>query len=193
MAHPAAADALIVEKDFERDERLPYWAELWPSALALARYISKERLSGRRVIELGCGLGLPSLAAFAFGARVTATDHYVSALDFTRYNARVNLEGWEPETLLLDWHEPHAEDLYNSFDLVLAADVLYEPRNVSALAALIPSLLAPGGEALLADPRRKHAPAFLERMIEAGFLVSTEEYFVPANGRNIAVLIHQIE
>ncbi|MCA1728736.1 MAG: 50S ribosomal protein L11 methyltransferase, partial [Actinobacteria bacterium] len=98
-----AADALIDEREFARDERLPYWADLWPSAVALAgsiiRYDSKT-LAGRRVVELGCGVGLPSLAALARGARVTATDHYEAALDFARYNARANLDR-EPETRLL--------------------------------------------------------------------------------------------
>jgi predicted nicotinamide N-methyase len=190
MAHPAVADALIDEEDFAWDERLPYWAELWPSAVALARCVSKEDLVGRHAIELGCGLGLPSVVALARGARVTATDHYQAALDFTRYNARANL-GLEPKVRLLDWHAPETEGL-GSFGLVLAADVFYEPRNVSALAALFPTLLTSGGEALLADPRRKDAPAFLERMRERGFRWSTEEYVVPSGGRRVAVLVHRL-
>jgi predicted nicotinamide N-methyase len=188
VTHPTAADALIDEEDFARDERLPYWAELWPSAVALARRVSTEDLASRRAIELGCGVGLPSVTALARGARVTATDHYRAALDFTRYNARTNL-GLEPETRLLDWHTPYAEDLGGPFDLVLAADVLYERRNVSALAALIPTLLAPGGEILLADPRRKDAPAFLEIMEERGFRSSAEEGYIVPSPR-IGVLVH---
>jgi predicted nicotinamide N-methyase len=145
--------------------------------VALACHVLKERLVGRRAIELGCGVGLPSVAALAGGAGVTATDHYAAALDFTRYNARSNL-GVEPETQLLDWHAP-AAGVSGGFDLVLAADVLYEWRNVSALAALIPTLLASKGEVLLSDPRRKHAPAFMKRMRIKGFHASTEECLVP--------------
>ncbi len=176
------------EEDFARDERLPYWAELWPSAVALARHVSKENLTGRRVVELGCGVGLPSMAALARGARVTATDHYEAALDFARYNSRLNL-ALEPETRLLDWHQPRVEGLEGIFDLVLAADVLYEPKNVEALAALIPALLAPGGEVLLAHPRRKEAPAFLERMRERGFGSSVEEHAVQPE---VVVLVHRL-
>ena len=190
MTHPAVADALIDEEEFAWDERLPYWAELWPSAVALARCVSNEDLFGKRVIELGCGLGLPSVVALACGAEVTATDHYRAALDFTRYNARANL-GLGPEVRLLDWQAPEPEGL-GPFDLVLAADVLYEPRNVSALAALIPTLLTSDGETLLADPRRKDAPRFLERMTERGFRWSTEEYVVPSGGRRVAVLVHRL-
>ena len=131
MAHPAAADALIDEEDFARDERLPYWAELWPSAVALARRLSGEDLAGKRVVELGCGIGLPSVTALARGARVTATDHYQAALDFARYNARTNLGNLEPRTRLLDWYAPETDGLEEAFDFVFAADVLYESRNVS--------------------------------------------------------------
>lgn len=175
ITHPAAADALIDEEEFARDEWLPYWADLWPSAVALARSLSRpsarhvpeERLAGRRVVELGCGVGLPSAVALARGARVTATDHYAAALDFAHYNALANL-GYGPCTRLLDWHAPRTEGI-GCFDLVLAADVLYEERNVPALAALIPTLLAPGGEVLIADPRRKNAPSFLETMQAGAF------------------------
>ncbi|MCA1730452.1 MAG: methyltransferase type 12, partial [Actinobacteria bacterium] len=72
------------------------------------------------------------------------------------------------------------------------ADVLYERRNVPALAALIPTLLAPGGEVLIADPRRKDAPVFLERMRERGFRSSTEELLVSSGGREVRVMVHQL-
>jgi len=194
MTYPSAADALIDEEEFARDERLPYWADLWPSAVALARslaeYTSEERLAGRRVVELGCGVGLPSVAALARGSGVTATDHYEAALDFARYNALVNL-GREPHTQLLDWHASSTEGI-GQFDLILAADVLYERRNVPALAALMPALLVPGGEVLLADPRRDNAPTFLERMRERGFHSSTEERPVLSEGRTVTVLVHRL-
>ena len=187
---PAAADALIDEQEFARDERLPYWADLWPSAIALARSISMRNLADVRAIELGCGVGLPSIVALTRGARVTSTDHYAAALDSARYNARVNL-GREPETRLLDWHAPRLLG-FGHFDLVLAADVLYEARNIPALAALIPALLAPGGEVLIADPRRKDASVFLERMRESGFDSAMEECLVVSEGQEVKVMVHRL-
>ncbi len=192
VAHPAVADALIDEEDFACDERLPYWAELWPSAVALARHISKEDLAGRRVVELGCGIGLPSVVALARGAGAAATAHYQAALDFARYNARANLGDLELQTLLLDWHAPETEGLEEAFDLILAADVLYESRNVPALTTLIPTLLAPGGEVLLADPRRKDTVTFLEKMRNKGFRSTTEEHVVASEGRKVVILVHQL-
>ena len=191
MAHPAAADALIDEAEFAQDERLPYWADLWPSSVALARHVSEEEhMAGRRTVELGCGVGLPSVVALACRADVVATDHYEAALDFTRYNALVNL-GRELRTWILDWHTPRTQG-FGYFDLVLVADVLYERRNVAALTALIPTLLAPGGEILLADPGRKDAPEFLEGMRDVGFGFSTEECLVPWDDRTVTTLVHRL-
>jgi predicted nicotinamide N-methyase len=75
VVHPASVDDLLDEEDFEHDEWLPYWAEVWPSAVALAYSLAREDLVGLRAIELGCGVGLPTIAALDRGAMVLATDH----------------------------------------------------------------------------------------------------------------------
>jgi predicted nicotinamide N-methyase len=190
IKHPASADDLIDEDDFDRDERLPYWAELWPSALALARHLSKLDLAGTRAIELGCGVGLPTLVALARGAMVLATDHYEAALDFTAHNASTNLDQ-EPDTAILDWRTPDIEDL-GTFDLVFAADVLYERKNAAALAELVPELLAPSGEAIFADPRRDEAPVFLRAIEKFGFENEIEEVTVQQGARVVKVLLHRL-
>jgi predicted nicotinamide N-methyase len=190
ITHPVSADDLIDEEDFDRDERLPYWAELWPSALALARHLSKRDLTGIRAIELGCGVGLPTIVALAHGARVLATDHYEAALEFTAHNASTNLNR-EPDTALLDWRTPGIEGL-RTFDLVLAADVLYERKNAAALAELVPKLLAPSGEAVFADPRRDEAPVFLAAMQGNGFEDAVEEITVEQGTRKVRVLLHHL-
>jgi predicted nicotinamide N-methyase len=121
---------------------------------------------------------------------VLATDHYEAALDFTIYNARTNLD-LEPEVSALDWREPSLQGL-GTFDLVLAADVLYERKNAAALADLVPKLLRPGGEAIFADPRRDEAPVFLEAMEERGFEVAMEETTVEQGTRGVKVLLHRL-
>jgi len=130
------------------------------------------------------------VAALDSGAEVLATDHYEAALDFAIYNTLTNL-GREPEAAHLDWHAPDTEHL-GTFDLVIAADVLYEARNVPALANLVPEVLAPGGEVVLADPRRDDTPVFLERMESRGFETTTERMEVEQGGRKIGVLIHRL-
>jgi predicted nicotinamide N-methyase len=170
---------------------LPYWAELWPSALALARHLSTRDLADTSAIELGCGVGLPTITALARGAEVLATDHYEAALDFTAHNAITNL-GLEPEISILDWREPDIRGM-GTFDLVLAADVLYERKNAAALADLVPKLIAPGGEAIFADPCRDEAPVFLKAMEDLGFEDTTEEVAVEQAARKVKVLLHRLQ
>lgn len=135
-------------------------------------------------------MGLSTIIALARGAEVLATDHYEAALDFTIHNARANLER-EPEVSVLDWREPDIRGL-GVFDLVLAADVLYERKNAAALADLVPKLLAPGGEAIFADPRRDEAPVFLKAMAEQGFENTAEVSMVEQGTREVKVLLHRI-
>ena len=135
----------------------PYWAVLWRSGVALARELEGggAPLRGRRVVELGCGLAVPSIAAARAGASVLATDMCPEALALLKRNAREN--GVRIETSLFDWRAPSK---LAPFDLVLAADVLYERASVASLLSLLPRL-AP--EAWLADPGRPAAGAFLEQ------------------------------
>jgi predicted nicotinamide N-methyase len=132
LLRPASAEALIDEEAFADDEFLPYWAELWPAARALASALPD--VTGVRVVELGCGLGLPSLVAAARGAEVTATDWAADAIELLRRNAARNRLTLRAE--VRDWREPWEE----RFDLALAADVLYEQRNVEPLVARLHEL-----------------------------------------------------
>ena len=135
----------------------PYWAVLWRSGVALARELDGMPLRGRRVVELGCGLAVPSIAAARAGAMVLATDSDPEALELVERNARDN--GVQVETATADWADPGELLRQAPFDIVLAADVLYERASVAQLLSLLPRL-AP--EAWLADPGRPAAEPFLE-------------------------------
>jgi predicted nicotinamide N-methyase len=158
VVRPREPDELLDEEAFERDEFLPYWAELWPSAVELAQALAGRELTGARVVELGCGLALPSIAAALRGAEVLATDWSEDALRFARLNAERN--GAEVEAVRVDWGAPAGLLARAPFDLVLAADVLYERRNADLLVPLLPRLAA---EVLLADPGRPAQRGFLDR------------------------------
>lgn len=136
----------------------PYWSVLWRSGIALARELDPARVRGLRVLELGCGLGVPSLAAARAGAAVLAIDRCVEALELLERNARLN--GVDLETEAIDWSGPAALVRRAPFDLVLAGDVLYERPAVAELLELLPRL---GPEAWIADPGRPAAGAFLEQ------------------------------
>ena len=136
----------------------PYWSVLWRSGIALARELDGVALRGRRVVELGCGLAVPSIAAARAGAAVLATDACAEALALVARNAELN--DVAIETATVDWVEPDELVSRAPFDLVLAADVLYQPASVAPLLSLLPRL-AP--EAWLADPGRPAAGAFFEQ------------------------------
>ena len=178
VLRPRDAEALLDDHAFEHEEFLPYWAELWPSGVALARRVAARALRGARVLELGCGLGLPSLAAALAGGRVLATDWSPAAIALLRDNAARN--GAELGLEIVDWRRPAPLLERAPWDLVLGADLLYERRNVAPLLELLPRLLGASdsgdeasgrgrGELWLADPGRAPAEAFLagcERLAE---------------------------
>jgi predicted nicotinamide N-methyase len=150
LLRPESPEALIDEEAFDEDEFLPYWAELWPASLALAEALPD--VQGLRVVELGCGLGVPSLVAAARGADVTAVDWAEDAIELLQQNAARNGVALRAERR--DWREPWDE----RFDLALAADVLYERRNVEPVLARLREL-AP--VALVGLAKRPYEDAFL--------------------------------
>lgn len=161
ILHPASAEDLINEQDFERDERLPYWAELWPSSWVLGERLLSLNGRGRSLIELGCGAGVVSTCAALAGFEVTVSDYYEDALRFARVNAARNGAA-VPRELLLDWR--HLPPSLPRFEVVIASDVLYERSYGKVVAQAIDAVLAPGGNALVADPGRVGREDFIRAL-----------------------------
>ena len=158
LLQPSDAAELPDDGAVEWAPLVPYASVLWRSGVALAREIAGIDLAGRRVVELGCGLGLPSLVAARAGADVLATDADEEALELLQENARENRVS--VETARIEWEAPDELVARGPFDVVLAADVLYERGSVAPLRSLLGQL---GGEVWLADPGRPAAAAFLEQ------------------------------
>jgi predicted nicotinamide N-methyase len=137
--------------------------------MTLAREVAEADLAGRRVVELGCGLGVPSLAAARGGADVLATDGDEEALELLELNAREN--GLRVATARVDWEAADALVARGPFDLVLAADVLYERASRSLLESLLPRL---GAAVWLADPGRPELEFFLDLARRRWSIVTAE-------------------
>jgi len=137
----------------------PYWAVAWPSGLALAEALASRSLGGRRVLELGCGLAVPSIVAARRGARVLATDGAPDAVAFAAHNLALN--DAEGEVALVDWRDADELVELGPWDIVLAADVLYLRHIVEALLRVLPRLLGRESEALVTDPGRAGGRDFL--------------------------------
>jgi predicted nicotinamide N-methyase len=156
LLQPADVASLPDDGEVKWAPIAPYWAVLWRSGVALARELAARKLEGLRIAELGCGLGLPSLIAARDGASVLAVDAEAEALHLLDRNAGAN--GVSLATLQVDWAQPQELLARAPFDLVVAADVLYEDDAPLLLADLLPRL-AP--RAVVADPGRPGASELL--------------------------------
>ena len=156
---------------FEKDEYMPYWTELWPAARMMAKVLHRETWPpGLTALEIGCGLGLPGIVALAKGMHVIFSDYDATAVRFAGRNAELN--GFTNyRTLQMDWRFP-PPDL--RVPLVIAADLIYEQRNVMPVIQLIRKVLEPAGLALLADQDRIPAKVLTEALTEEKLAYSTE-------------------
>jgi predicted nicotinamide N-methyase len=167
-------DALLDQASGDPEQNLPYWAEIWPSGVALADAIMQqpELVAGKRVFELGCGLGITAVAACHAGADLIISDYSADALALAVNNLRQN-QAFPTRALRINWRDPDAEFdrlTEGGFPVVLAADVLYEKRDIEPLLAFCDRLVAPGGLLWLAEPGRSVAERFLERAAEQGWV-----------------------
>jgi predicted nicotinamide N-methyase len=171
LLKPRNPDDLISEADFVRDERLPYWADLWPSSIVLANHVAQERGAGRSLLELGCGLGLVTVAAMLAGYDVLSTDYYEDALLFAAENARRTI-GSAPAVRMVNWRG--LPDDLGTYERLLAADVLYEGEYGPLVAEVLARVLAPSGRATIADPGRVAAAEFVSRCAALGLHVDAQ-------------------
>jgi predicted nicotinamide N-methyase len=176
LTWPVDADGLLdlpsTHERFARNEYLPYWAQPWPSCVLLAEHILANELGeGRSAVEIGCGVGLVSVAAAIAGWTVTASDYDEDAIAFAELNAtrnNVTLAGIER----IDFIEQQPSRRY---DAVFAADLLYERRLGAPVARWIAAALALGGYALIADPNRSAADEFPTHAADYGLRVEVFE------------------
>ena len=167
LTHPRDAMHLIYEQNFGADGTdPPYWAQPWPCGVELARAVAAAVTPGTRVLELGCGLALPSLAAARAGGHVLATDQAEGALAFVAYNARRNHVSLMVETC--SWADPTAAIAGAPWDIVLAADVLYRHSGLDALHALLPRLVDHTGRIWIADQAPSACPRLPHRVRQLG-------------------------
>lgn len=189
VADPNALSDAVDAEAFEEDERFPYWAELWPSGIALARFVTRLAFaSGTAALELGCGLGLAGVAAALKGAQVLFTDFDADALAFASANHALNL-GSPGRTRLVDWRSlPPGL----CAPLVLASDVLYERRFLGPFLGALRAAVSSGGVAYVAEPGRKIAQNTLETLEADGFsrVLHLEE--VEHGGRFHEIWIHEL-
>lgn len=194
---PDDTDRLLDAAEADPEQQLPYWAEIWPSGIALAdmALARASDLTGRAVLELGCGLGVTAAAALEAGARLLAADYSPVSLALCRHNTLANA-GHEPQTIAINWREPpqallDRADAQRGYPVILAADVLYEARDIAPLLAITWRLLAPQGMLWLAEPGRDSARRFLVAADELGWRRESGHHDGPwGDGAQVRVGLH---
>jgi predicted nicotinamide N-methyase len=149
------------------DERMPYWAELWPSSLLMAEVMTRHfpSLPDGPFLEMGCGPALPSTLAAVLGRQGIATDYVQEARWLAELNLSTNRVSQQVRVQHLDWREPWEE----TFPWILAGDIAYETRNFEPILTCWDRMLAQGGQIWLAEPGRSIAKRFFADLEEAGW------------------------
>jgi len=154
--------------DLDEDERLPYWAEVWPASVLLGRHILRNAvtLKGKSCLDLGCGLGLTGMIASSIGADVIGFDYEWPAVRFAQHNAELNNVP-QPLWMLMDWRQPAVQQ--GAFDFIWGGDVLYEKRFFDPLIRLFRHALAPGGKIWIGEPVRTVSRPVWDELRDEGF------------------------
>lgn len=199
ITRPINTDLLLDQIVSDPEQNLPYWAELWPSGVALAAAIAAQPqiVAGKRCLELGSGIGITAAIALEAGAHLLASDYAEESLILSRITS-LQHSGLEPQTIRMNWRDPRDQERLledGPFAVVLAADVLYERRDIDPLLDLLDRIVAPGGVLWLAHPGRPPARVFLELANERGWSGSTTEYSGPwpdPNDELVVAYVHAL-
>lgn len=163
---------------------LPYWAELWDSAHAIAHWLVRQSsLNGQKVLDLGCGMGLTGTVAAACGANVLFADLEPAALLFAQLNSLPYLS--HVRTRRLDWRHDRINE---SFNLILGADILYERKQWDFLNPFWEAHLAPNGKILLGEPGRQTGELFIPWIRQQNWQLSEQQFEIPDFPKPIRLL-----
>jgi 2-polyprenyl-3-methyl-5-hydroxy-6-metoxy-1,4-benzoquinol methylase len=139
----------------------PLWAKAWEASWVVADFLAGLPAEpGKRLLEIGCGLGLVGVVAASFGHKVVMTEHNPDAIEFARANAEMN-HCADMEIMDLDWTSP---GLYGRFDYIVGSEVVYHERDFEPLRNLFDRLLKPEGEVILCEGIRRTSLDFFKEM-----------------------------
>ena len=176
-------DDFVDPQDIFQD--FPLWIKIWEASLVLAEYLAgMEAEEGKRLLEIGCGIGVVGIVASSFGHQVTMTEYNQDALNFSRANALLN-EASNLEIRALDWDKPEIE---GAFDYIVGSEVLYRERDFQPILQLFKTYLKKGGEIILAEGTRKTSMAFMHQMSDY-FHITAQKKVLRSKEKGIAIML----
>ena len=151
------------------EEHCPYFGVLWEAGTGLSQSLTKEMCEGKKILEIGCGLALPSFVATRLGGKVIATDFHADVPLFLKRNQEKNDIYFDYQ--VMNWRQEieRTQSTLGLFDLVIGSDILYESQHPLEVARALIAFLNPGGKILLADPGRAYIQKFISSMKELGY------------------------
>ncbi len=156
----------------------PIFGVVWPSSIVLANVLIEQDTHGKRILEVGCGIGLASLILNKQHADISATDHHPEVERFLQKNTELNQD--KPIKFeRLDWND--TESSLGVFDLIVGSDLLYEDEHIKLLAKFINKHAAPTCEVLLVDPDRGRKSKFTTQMTDYGYQYTHSRAIVDDN------------
>lgn len=175
-------------EEFNRDEKLPYWADIWHSAVALGDFLQQypHTIAGKHILDLGCGLGLEGLVASRYAGSVTFADYDSNALIAAELNALQNGCAGQLEYVHLDFRNPP----HKQWQVVIAADIIYEDRFTEPLLSFLDRATGGDGMIIIAEPNRTVAERFFAALKYSGFRIRSFNRTGVLHGRAVDVAIH---
>jgi predicted nicotinamide N-methyase len=165
----------------------PYWAKVWPSAIALHNVLQKHPIliKDKNVLELGAGIGLPSLMMADIAKSIQISDYNLDAVELLRKNIE-HLELENAEALKLDWNAL-PETIHP--EVIILSDVNYDPTQFETLTKLIEKFLHQGSTVILSTPQRIMASPFVQKL--EGYIIERHEALVDENDipKEISILV----
>jgi predicted nicotinamide N-methyase len=186
ILQPKFLDGFINTHDVFHE--FPLWAKIWQASWVLADYLAGMPVKAKKqFLELGAGIGLVSVAAAAFGHRITMSEHNYDALQFARANALIN-ECPRLPIVDLDWNRPQSP---GRFDCIVASEVTYKKEDCQLLVKLLKAFLKPDGEVILAGEMRKSSMDFYKEL-ENRFNISVQKKILRSDTEEVNIYLFRM-
>lgn len=183
----ANADDLYM--DAIHEEETPVWLDIWPAAIGLSRWLwHRDEIKGRRIMELGAGLGLAGIVAAIKGGNVLQTDYIDEAMRIARQSAQLN-GITNIEQVTADWRD---FTITEKFDYIIGSDFLYLPGMHDYLKNIFLNNLKPGGKLIISDPGRVDSKNIIREMLTEGWQIEEDVLIVTKDKHQYYIHIFQL-